>query len=130
MEVADVAPSEDASSNNNNDDGGGDDDDHDIERRNSRFCTIFSQCLQHVRSSGQCAIECESRANTSDAYHVQNVVCYAIQRSSSAINSDRVEVAFNSAQFRWLKRFTSKGGEETGVTGEMPRRRASENYTY
>ena len=46
-----------------------------------------SECLQHVHSSGQGAVERESRANTSDAYHVQRDVCHVVQMDSSVILS-------------------------------------------
>ena len=51
-------------------------------------------------------------------------------RDSSAIKFDRVEIAFIWALFCWLNHETDEGGEETGVPGENPWRRASENATY
>ena len=68
--------------------------------------------------------------NTSSAYHMQPAVCHLVWRDSSAIKFDRVEIAFILALFYWLEPLTNEGGEETGVPGENPWRRASENATY
>ena len=65
--------------------------------------------------------------NTSDAYHVQHVL-YNVQRDSSAVKSERAEIAFFLVLFHWLK--FKLMTEESGVPGENPRRRASENATY
>ena len=43
---------------------------------------------------------------------------YVVRRDSSAIQFDRVEIAFILAY--WMKPLTDKGGEETGVPGENP----------
>ena len=51
---------------------------------------------------------------------MQQLVCHVTRRDSSAIKFDRVEIAFISALFYWLKPSTDKGGEETGVPGENP----------
>ena len=48
-----------------------------------------------------------------------------VRRASSTIKFDRVEIAFIVALFYWLKPLTNEGGEETGVPGENPWRRAS-----
>ena len=72
-----------------------------------------TNCLQCVRLSGPGAIVCKSRAcNTSSAYHVQPAVSHLERRDSSAIKFDRVEMAFISALFYWLKRLTDEGGGE------------------
>ena len=50
-----------------------------------------TNCLQHVRSSGQGAIVCKSCAtHWLSAYHVQHVVCHLVRRDNSAIKFDRV----------------------------------------
>ena len=68
------------------------------------------------------------------ANHVQHIeqhaVCHLVRRDSCAIKFDRVEIVFISAVFDGLKPLTDEGGEETGVPGENPRRRASEKATY
>ena len=87
--------------------------------------------LQHVRSSGPGAIVCKSRATHRALITCKcHVTCHLVQRDSSAIKFDRVEIAFIWALFYWLNHQTDEGGEETGVSGENPRRRASENATY
>ena len=96
-------------------------DNNDCTRRRSSSFVLQSprcaaNCLQYVRSSGQGAFVCKS-CNTSSAYHVQRVVCHVVQRDSSAIKFDRVEIAFILALLYWLKH---EGGEETGVPGENP----------
>ena len=78
-----------------------------------------ANCLQHVRSSGPGAIVCKSRATHQALITCKcHVTCHLVRRDSSAIKFDRVEVAFD------------EGGEKTGVPGENPWRRASENATY
>ena len=52
-----------------------------------------ANCLKHVRSSGQGAIVCKSRA-AQTAYYVQHVVCHVLRRDGSASKVDRVEIAF------------------------------------
>ena len=68
--------------------------------------------------------------NTSSAYRVQHVVCHVVRRDSSALKFDRVEITIISTAFYWPKPISDEGGEETGASGENPRRRASENTTY
>ena len=68
-----------------------------IQRRYSRFFTISSQRrgLQHVRSSGPGAIVCKSRATHRTLITCKcHVTCHLVQRDSSAIKFDRVEIAF------------------------------------
>ena len=62
--------------------------------------------------------------NTSSAFHVQRVVFHFVRRDSSAI---KFEMAFILAWLYWLKPLSDEGGEETGVPGENPWWRASEN---
>ena len=50
--------------------------------------------LQHVHSSGQGTIACKSRAAHPSAYHVQRVTCHLVERDSSALKFDRVEISF------------------------------------
>ena len=52
------------------------------------------------------------------------------QKDSSAINSDKVEIAFIWAFTLLAEPLTDEGGEETGVPRENPRWQASENATY
>ena len=40
--------------------------------------------------------------NTSGTYHKQHIVCYVVQRDSSAIKFGRVEITFILAFFYWL----------------------------
>ena len=47
--------------------------------------------------------------STQSAYLVQHVVCHVVRRNSSAIKFDRVEIAFISALFYWLKPLTDEG---------------------
>ena len=56
-------------------------------------------------------------------------VCHLVRRDSSAFKFDRVDIAFILALFYWLKPLTDEGGEETGVPGEIPWRRACNNFT-
>ena len=56
--------------------------------------------------------------NISGAYDVQYVVCHVVRRGSSAIQFDRVEVAFILALFYWLNPLTNEGEEENGVPRE------------
>ena len=54
-----------------------------------------ANCLQHVRSSGQGAIVCKSRAIHRALITCKcHVTCPLVQRDSSAIQFDRVEIAF------------------------------------
>ena len=76
-------------------------------------------CLQHARSSGQGAIVCKSRANTSWAYHVQHV-CYVARWDSSSVWFDRVEIAFTLAEYRWLKPLTDEKGEKPEYPEKKP----------
>ena len=103
------------------------------EKCNSRFFTISSL---RCELSPTCTLKwpgrncVQSTCNTSSACHVQPAVCHLVQRDSSAIKFDRAEVAFMLALFYWLKPLTDEEGEETGVPGENPWQRASENATY
>ena len=58
------------------------------------------------------------------------VTCHLVLRDSSAIKFDRVEIAFYLSFILLAELLTDEGGEETGVPGENPWRRASENATY
>ena len=68
-----------------------------IDRSNSRFSQsphCATNCLQHVRSRGPGAIVCKSCA-THRALITCNRQCATwVRRDSSAIKSDRVEIAF------------------------------------
>ena len=46
--------------------------------------------------------------NTSSGYHLQHAVCHLVQRDSSAIMSDRVEIAFILALSYRLKPLTDQ----------------------
>ena len=60
------------------------------------------------------------RCNTSNAYHVQRVVCHLVRRDSSAIKFHRVEITFILASFYWLKPLSNEGREENGAPGANP----------
>ena len=54
-----------------------------------------ANCLQHVRSSGQDATVCKSRATHRALITCKcHVTCHLVRRDSSAIKFDRVEIAF------------------------------------
>ena len=93
-----------------------------IDRSNSRFSQsphCATNCLQHVRSRGPGAIVCKSCA-THRALITCNRQCATwVRRDSSAIKSDRVEIAF-----------IVMGGGNQSTRRNPPRRRASENATY
>ena len=75
---------------------------------------IYAQVAQ-VRS---CANHVQHIERFSHAtYHV---MCHVVQRDSSAIKFDRVEIAFMLALFYWVNHQPNEGGEETGVPGENP----------
>ena len=60
-------------------------------------------CLQHVRSSGLGAIVCKSRATHRALITFKcHVTCHLVRRDSSAIQFDRVEMAFIWTLFYWL----------------------------
>ena len=62
-----------------------------------------ANCLQYVRSSGPGAIVCKSRATHWALIMCKcHVTCHLVRRDSSAIKSDRVEIAFIWALFYWL----------------------------
>ena len=85
----------------------------------------LSVCLSRILSSGnRVQITCHSWS----AYHVQHDVCHVVQGTAQLF--ERVEITFVLALFHWLKPCTDEGGEETGVPGANPRRRALENATY
>ena len=58
--------------------------------------------------------------NTLGAYYVQHSTGHMVQRNSSAVKFDRVEIVVVLALFHWLKPLRDEGGEETGVPGENP----------
>ena len=90
-----------------------------------------ANCLQHVCSIGLGATMCKSRATHRALITCKcHVTCHLVRKDSSAIKFDRVEIAFIWVLFYWLNHLTDEGGEETGVPGENPWRRASENATY
>ena len=54
-----------------------------------------ANCLQHVRSSGPGAIVCKLRATHRALITCKcHVTCHLVRKDSSAIKSDRVEIAF------------------------------------
>ena len=62
-----------------------------------------ANCLQHVHSSGLSAIVCKSRATHLALITCKcHVTCHLVRRDSSAIQFDRVEIAFIWALFYWL----------------------------
>ena len=75
-----------------------------------------TSCLQHVRSSGQGAIVC----NTSGTYHVQHVMCHMVWRDNSAIMFDRVSITFLLASFYWLNHVPLKEGRTRECPEKTP----------
>ena len=62
-----------------------------------------ANCLQHARSSGPSATVWKSRATHRALITCKcHVTCHLARRDSSAINFDRVEIAFIWALFYWL----------------------------
>ena len=81
--------------------------------------------LQHIHSSGPGAIMCIKRLSCA----ICRVMCHMVGRDSSAIKFD----SFNHTYLSFIllaEPLTNEGGEETGVPGENPWRRASYNATY
>ena len=68
--------------------------------------------------------------NSSNVYHVHDAVYILVWRDTQQFKFDRAKIAFILPLFYWLKQLTNEGREETGVPGENPWRRASENATY
>ena len=68
--------------------------------------------------------------NTSGTHRVHHFVFHLVQRGSSAIKMDRVEIAFSLVIFYGLKRLNNEEREKTGVPRENPGQQASENVTY
>ena len=83
-------------------------------------------CLQHIGSSGQGPVMC----NTSSTYHTQHVMCHVVWMDSSAVKFDRVKIAFILAfnlltdTINWWKGGRRLGGGwaggETGVQRKPP----------
>ena len=78
------------------------------ERRNSRFLTIFSLCRK-LSSTSTLKWPMRSRVqimcSTYSAHHMQHVMCHVVQRDSSAIKFDGVEITFILAVFYWLNHY-------------------------
>ena len=94
--------SNNSNSNNNDDDN---DNNNSIKRRDSRYFIISS--LRHHLSQkstfkwpGRYSVQI--MCNASSAYDMQHIVCHVVQRDSSAIKFDRVEITFAFALFYWL----------------------------
>ena len=126
--VGDSSQSSEDNNNNNN---------NRIQRRYSRFFTISSQRRELSptrtlkwprRNRAQIIIMC----NTSSAFHVQHVVLRATWYEGTAQLLSLTELKshlFELYFVGWIIK-PDAGGEETGVPGENPWRRASENATY
>ena len=56
--------------------------------------------------------------NTSSVYQMQLAVYHLVRRDSSAVKFNRVEMAFISVLFYWLKPLTDEGGEEARAPGQ------------
>ena len=103
------------------------------ESRSSRFLQFpycAENCLQHEHSSGLGCNCVQITCNTSSTYHVQLAVCHVVRRDSSATKFDRLEIAFYFGFILLAEPSTDEGGEETGVPGENPWRRASETVLH
>ena len=84
--------------------------------------------LQHVRSSGPGAIVCKSHV-THRALIMCNMSCY-VPRGMEGQLSCYIWQSWNCIYLSFVllaEPLTDEGGEETGVPGENPWRRASEN---
>ena len=104
------------------------------ERRNSRFVTtsLLRRELSPTRTlKRQRRNSVQITCNASGADHVLYIVCCVVRRDSASIKFDRQSLnRIILSLFLGLKRLTDEGGEETGVPGENPWLRASENATY
>ena len=86
-----------------------------------------ANCVQHVRSSGPGRKRVQITCYTSSAYHVQHDVLRATWYEGTARQTlNRIYLSF----ILLAEPLTNEGGEETGVPGENPWQRASENATY
>ena len=84
-----------------------------------------ANCLQHVRSSGLGAIVCKSRA-TNRALITCNMLYATWYEGTAQLLFGRIEITFIFSFILLAEPSTDEGGEETGVLGENPWRRASE----
>ena len=86
------------------------------------FFTIsshFSNCLQHIRSSGQGTIVCKSCA-THQTLSMCNMSCATWYKGTAQLLS---LTDLNHIYFSFIllaETLTDEGGEETGVPGENP----------
>ena len=95
----------------------------------SPHCTAIY--FQHVRSSGPGAIVHKSRV-AHRALITYNMLCYD-QRGTVGQLCSKVWQSLHRIYFSFIllaEPLTDEGREETGVSGENPQRRASENVTY
>ena len=71
-----------------------------------------------IRLSGNNCVQITCNSKHIRQLYVQHVLCQVVQRDSSAVKVDRVEIAFDLTLFHWLKQLTNEGGKETRVSGE------------
>ena len=92
--------------------------------------TLGTHHVQHIGHSSCATHWALIMCNTSGTHHVHHFVFHLVQRGSSAIKMDRVEIAFSLVIFYGLKRLNNEEREKTGVPRENPGQQASENVTY
>ena len=89
----------------------------------SPHCAV--SCLQHVHSSWPGRNRMQITCNTSSSCHVQYIVLYATWYEGTAQLLSLIELKSHLLSFILLAEpLTDEGGEETGVPGENPWRRA------
>ena len=117
-----------------NDDDDDDDDDNDDDSRNSRFIQsphCAANCLQHVRSCGQGAIACKSRAtHRALALITCNMSCAAWYEGTAQLLSLTELKSHLFQLFYWMKTLTDEGGEEIRVPGGKKKRTTSFRKCY
>ena len=70
------------------------------------FCNFFTVSRTVSNTYAQVAkvlSYVQITCNTSGAHHMQHAVCHEVQRDSSAIKTDIIEIAFIFDLFNWLQ---------------------------
>ena len=118
-----------------------------IQRRNSRvvfaclllllFCIFTISLLRREPSPTTYTQVARAQSCANHVQHIErspratcHVTCHVVRKDSSAVKYDKVEIAYILALFYCLKPLTDEKEEETGIPGENPWQRASENATY
>ena len=96
-----------------------DNNNNDIKRRNLRYFAIsslsFKPSATYTFKWPRCSCV-QNTCSTLVACHVQYIVCHVVQKDSSAIKFDRVEITFILALFRWLKQWRRRGNQSNQRT--------------